>query len=187
MLLYRSKILTLSFLWLSTIFSQSYKDVPYLQDRSIQFVKQKNDIRLIGVKTDGNKNINVLSSKGLLSPWDKKLKPNFQYRPILNHNIITIESHKNQFYYLTNKAVLSNSFGGKFYKEHRIENPISFSMGNDSSFLIVNDKKLFFFDKKGRINDSHSIAEKPLLVKFHAETNNFLILTRTAGLRQSAA
>ena len=99
MLLYRSKILTLSFLWFSTIFSQSYKDVPYLQDRSIQFVKQENDIRLIGVKTDGNKNINVLSSKGLLSPWDKKLKPNFQYRPIENNTIIAIESYKNQFYY----------------------------------------------------------------------------------------
>ena len=45
-----------------------------------------------------------------------KTKPNFQYRPILKYNIIAIESHKNQFYYLTNKAVLSNSFGVSFIK-----------------------------------------------------------------------
>ena len=177
MLLYRSKILTLSFLWLSTIFSQSYKDVPYLQDRSKQFVKQENDIRLIGVKTDGNKNINVLSSKGLLSPWDKKLKPNFQYRPIENNNIIAIESHKNQFYYLTNKTVLSHSFGGKFYIEHGIENPILMSMGNNNSFLILNDKNLYFFDKKGLLRGSHSIGEKALSVKFYPGTGRFLILT----------
>ena len=120
MQLYLSSLLILSFFWWSLVFSQPYKDIPYLQDRSIQFEKQKKNIRLIGVKTDGNKNINVLSSEGLLSPWDKKLKPNFQYRPILNHNIIAIESHKNQFYYLTSKTVLSNSFGGKFYREHRI-------------------------------------------------------------------
>ena len=113
MQLYLSSILTLSFFWLSHVFSQPYKDIQYLQDRSVQFEKQENNIRLIGVKTDGNKNINVLSSEGLLSPWDKKLKPNFQYRPILKYNIIAIESHKNQFYYLTNKAVLSNSFISK--------------------------------------------------------------------------
>ena len=111
----RYKILALSILWWSSLFPQSYKDVFFLQDRSIQFEKQKIDIRLMGVKTDNNKNINVLSSQGLLSPWEKKLKPNFQYRPLENQKVMAIESHKNQFYYLTQKAVLSHSFGGKFY------------------------------------------------------------------------
>tara|TARA_B100001057_G_scaffold239951_1_gene240184 strand:+ start:3016 stop:5196 length:2181 start_codon:yes stop_codon:yes gene_type:complete len=177
MLLSRYKTLTLSVLLWSSLYPQSYKDVLFLQDRSIQFEKQKTDIILIGVKTDKNKNINVLSSQGLLSPWEKKLKPNFQYRPLENQKVIAIESHKNQFYYLTQKAVLSNSFGGKFYLEHGLENPILLGIGKDKSFLILTDKGLFFFDKEGQLDISLNLGEKALSVQFDTESNRYLILT----------
>jgi hypothetical protein len=141
----RYKILALSILWWSSLFPQSYKDVFFLQDRSIQFEKQKIDIRLMGVKTDNNKNINVLSSQGLLSPWEKKLKPNFQYRPLENQKVMAIESHKNQFYYLTQKAVLSHSFGGKFYVEHGLKNPILLGIGKRQIILDPHRQRLVLF------------------------------------------
>ena len=50
------------------------------------------------------------------SPWDDKLKPNFQYRPLENIKINDIEVYENEFYFLTNNAVLSLSHGGNFYR-----------------------------------------------------------------------
>ena len=171
------KILVLGILWWSNLFPQSYKDIPFVQDRSIQFEKQKTNSRLLGVKTDSNKNINVLSSQGLLSPWEKKLKPNSQYRPLENQKVIAIETYKNQFYYLTQKAVLSNTFGGKFYIEHGLENPILLGMGKNESFLILTENDLFFFNKKGQLNISLDLNEKPLSIKFDNKANRYLILT----------
>ena len=170
-------LLILSALWWNSFFSQSYNDITFLQDRSIQFEKEKAETRLLGVKTDINKNINVLSSKGLLSPWEKKLKFNFQYRPLQNQKIIAIELYKNQFYYLTKQSVLSLSYGGKFYMEHGVENPILLGIGREKSLLILTDKGLFFFNKEGHMKSSLKLNEKPLSVQYDAQTNRFLILT----------
>ena len=56
------------------LWSQKYIDTPFFQDYSIQYEKQDSSNQLIRINSDRNKNIQVVSSKGLLSPWGKKIK-----------------------------------------------------------------------------------------------------------------
>ena len=149
----------------------------FLQDRSIQFEKQKTDIRLMGSQNRQQQKHQCTVIPRLIILGKKKLKPNFQYRPLENQKVMAIESHKNQFYYLTQKAVLSHSFGGKFYVEHGLKNPILLGMGKDKSFLILTDKALFFFDKEGRLDISLDLSEKAHSVQFDTRANRYLILT----------
>ena len=110
----------LIFVFISS-YSQHYIDIPFTQDYSVKYDKQKSNLKLLDVGTDRNSKTTVVSSEGLLSPWDDKLKPNFQYRPLENIKINDIEVYENEFYFLTNNAVLSLSHGGNFYREHGLK------------------------------------------------------------------
>ena len=94
------------------LWSQKYIDTPFFQDYSIQYEKQDSSNQLIRINSDRNKNIQVVSSKGLLSPWGKKLKTNFQYRPLQEYKILDIKVHDKQFFYLTKNEVMSMAYGG---------------------------------------------------------------------------
>ena len=162
----------------NNLWSQTYTDIPFLQDYSIQYEKQDSTNQLIGINTDRNKNIQVVSSKGLLSPWEKKLKTNFQYRPLLEYKIQDITVHDKQFYYLTNNEVFSFAYGGNFKINHGLQEPVSFSIGKGNTVFLVS-KNQFAYIKKG----THKIENfqwvgTPISVLYYSAQNNFLILTR---------
>ncbi len=117
--------------------AQVYTDVPFSQDRSIKFQNTNNQPQLSTVSTDQNQNILVLSSAGLLAPWKENLKPNYQYRPLENMTVLDIANHKEQFYFLNQKAVFSFSHGAKFYVEHGIDAPTPIRYGKERFFFSV--------------------------------------------------
>ena len=159
------------------IWAQVYTDVPFSQDRSIKFQNTPNQPQLSTVSTDQNQNILVLSSAGLLAPWKESLKPNYQYRPLENMAVLDIANHKEQFYFLNQKAVFSFSHGAKFYVEHGIDAPLQFAMGRDGSFLVLKNNGGVFKDINGRSEVTFKLGEKPISVIFDRDHNQFFILT----------
>ena len=166
----------LIFVFISS-YSQHYIDIPFTQDYSVKYDKQKSNLNLLDVGTDRNSKTIVVSSEGLLSPWDDKLKPNFQYRPLENIKINDIEVYENQFYFLTNNAVLSLSHGGNFYKEHGLKDPKLFSLANDKSLIVLNNESLVYLSKIKPYKKILELDEKPLSLSYDNKKGRFLILT----------
>ena len=166
----------LTFVFISS-YSQHYVDIPFTQDYSVKYDKQKSDLNLLDVGTDRNSKTIVVSSEGLLSPWDDKLKPNFQYRPLENIKINDIEVYENQFYFLTNNAVLSLSHGGNFYEEHGLKDPKLFSLANDKSLIVLNNESLVYLSKIEPYKKILELDEKPLSLSYDNKKGRFLILT----------
>ena len=160
--------------------SQQYKDVPYLQDYADKFELSaaENERDLILVRSDRNNIINILSTDGLLQPWEKLLVKDQRYRHITDQHIIAFDTYKDQFVYLTDKALLSNAWAGKFYVEHHIVNPTHFVMGDDFSFLIAAKGKLVFF-KNNKIVWEKPVKEfEPVELLFDASKQVFIVLSK---------
>lgn len=178
----KNTLIILSIFLSISIKAQTYKDVPYIQDFADKFElseKYKN-AELLQVRTDRNKQVQVLSSIGLLQPWENQLVENALYRPIKDMNLLSVEKYENQFVYLTDKAVLSNSWAGKFYIEHGLKNPGQFVLAHNLTTLIAGKDELVIFQngKKawGKAIDNFT----PLKLIFDKNNKRFLIFTDNA-------
>jgi hypothetical protein len=139
----------------ASAFSQQYQDKPYLQDYADKF-ELSTEQNLMQVRSDRNKSISILSADGLLQPWEKALVRDQRYRPITDMHIIALDTYMDQFVYLTDEAVLSNAWAGKFYAEHHMKKPSHFVMGENFTFLIAQQGKLAFF------KENEAVWEKSL-------------------------
>ena len=160
------------------LWSQKYIDTPFFQDYSIQYEKQDSSNQLIRINSDRNKNIKVVSSKGLLSPWEKKLKTNFQYRPLQEYKILDIKVHDKQFFYLTKNEVMSMAYGGNFKIKHGLQEPISFSIGEGNTVFVISKNRFGFSEKETQKLENFQWVGTPLSVLYNSAQNNFLILTQ---------
>lgn len=166
----------------ATTFSQHYQDTPYLQDYAEKFELRtdESELNLMQVRSDRNKSINILSADGLFQPWEKKLVRDLRYRPITDLNIIAFDTYKDQFVYLTDEAVLSNAWAGKFYAKHEIEKPSHFVMGEDFSFLIAKKGKLAYFKNNEAVWE-HSLENfVPVKLLLHTGKQCFIVLAKDA-------
>ena len=84
-------------------FAQTYLDVPFIQDFAEKFElgPEQEKIKLLNVRSDRNGFINVVSSEGLLLPFEKGLVKNRLYRPMADLKIFAVERYENQFVYLS--------------------------------------------------------------------------------------
>ena len=123
------------------------------------------------------KSISIVSSNGLLQPWDKKIVEDNRYRPFENMKVISTVNYKDQIVYLTDKAVLSNDFAGKFYVDHGMKNPTHFAMGNDFKALVVGNGQIKLLQNDKKVWSKSVNAFKPVEVVFDKGNNRFLILT----------
>ena len=81
------KIILLSVLMLSTVSAQTYTDNPYTQDYADKYELGENQSsELLQVRSDRNNVMSILSSDGLLQPWEKKIVKNLQYKAITEMN-----------------------------------------------------------------------------------------------------
>ncbi len=176
-------ILTILVIFMSVaITAQTYTDKPYIQDYADKFElseKFKN-VELLQVLTDRNKLVNILSSTGLLQTWKEQLVENMLYRPLTDINIIAINKYEEQFVYLTNKAVLSNSWAGKFYIEHGIKNPSEFVVAHDFTTLVAGEGELALFQNSKKAWSKTLANFEPLNLIFDKNGKRFLILTSDA-------
>lgn len=175
-------LITFGILVSLTLSAQTYMDKPYIQDYADKYElsKDQNGAELEQVRSDRNKVINALSTKGLLQPWDKKLVKEMLYRPLTDMNIIAVDRYEDQFVYLTDKAVLSNSWAGKFYIEHGIENPTHFVVAHNFTTLIASKDGLALFQKGKKVWDESINSFNPIKLVFDLNGKRFLILTNDA-------
>ncbi len=116
-----------------------YKDRPYLQDfaEKIPLSPELAGTKLSSVSSDRNNRILVLSNKGLLQIHNGILVPEKQNRPLLDMQIINMDTYRDQFVYLTNKVVLSNAWAGKLYVRHKTADVGLFEMGSNFDYLLT--------------------------------------------------
>ncbi|MCK5820543.1 MAG: hypothetical protein KAH17_01610 [Bacteroidales bacterium] len=159
-----------------------YNDIPYVQDYAEKFEIQLDGVtpELLQVRSDRNKKIEILSSGGLLQPWEKKLVADKLYRPLSEMKIISLNSYKDQFVYLTDKEVFSNAWAGKFYFEHDIDKCTHFAIGDDFSALIAASGKLALFMNSELVWEESPDDFEPLELLFDSLHEQFLILAKSA-------
>jgi len=125
-----------------------YQDKPFVQDFSIKFNIENKDINLIRVVSDRNGYIQILSSEGLMRPHSGQLLfpgtlvKDSQDRQTSDKKISGIGLYQDQFVYIDNKAVLSNSWAGKLYFRHTMPDAKLFAGGKNYEFLISDGKSL---------------------------------------------
>ena len=172
-------LLTL-FVSISTL-AQTYIDKPFVQDYADKFeFKNSVNVDLLNVSDDRNQVVKILSSGGLLQPYEKNLVADMQYRPLTDMKIISIDDYKDQFVYLTDVAILSNAWAGKFHVAHGIKDPTQFVIGDDFTTLIASQNELVLFKDGKKIWSKAENNLSPLELVFDQKGGHFLILTKNA-------
>ena len=168
------------FVSISTM-AQTYVDKPFVQDYSDKFeFSNANNVKLLQVSGDRNQVVKIISSEGLLQPYEKNLVADLQYRPLTDMNLISIDRFNDQFVYLTDVAVLSNAWAGKFYVDHGIKDATHFVIGNEYATLVASQNELALFKdgKKSWSKLENNIS--PIALIFDKKGERFLILTKNA-------
>jgi len=156
-----------------------YKDRPFLQDFSekIPLSEELSGTELSSVSSDRNGRILVLSNKGLLQIHNGKLVPDQRYRPIRDMQIISLDTYRDQFVYLTDKVVLSNAWAGRFCVPHKIPDVGLFKMGSNFDFLVNGKDELAYFNQ-GKCIDKWEMAQAHIKQLFLDQMRNrFLLLS----------
>ena len=170
-------IIIFSFILSFTIGAQEYVDKPYVQDYADKFElrEELNNEKLLQVRSDHNKQINIVSASELLHTGDKIIAKNSYYRPFENMNVIAMDIYKDQFVYLTNNAVLSNAWTGKYYVDHKLKNPTNFVLGHDFSTLVSSADEIALFVDSKKVWGKSINGFNP--VQLLADEDRFFILT----------
>jgi len=159
-----------------------YQDTPYLQDYSIKYYKQDNDIKLSKAFMDRNGVIKAYSSIGLLRTHDGQflypgsLIVDKTYRPIADKNISDLDIFQNQFIYLDDEAVLSDAWAGKIFIQHDLPKANILASGKNFEFMISDGKTLEFLSDN-KVSWKGSTKSDPVTaIRYDKELNKFWIL-----------
>ncbi|WP_419211314.1 hypothetical protein ACNR9Q_11225 [Maribacter sp. X9] len=159
-----------------------YKDAPYKQDFSVKFSTPNNETSFSRVFMDRNKVIQVSSSEGILRTHDGQfLYPGLlvldkTYRPLTDMHVKNITLYKNQFVYINDKAVFSNSWAGALYLPHDLPNAFTLAAGNDFEFLISDGTTLQFLSKTKAPWKDTLANDQVQDILFDENSKNFWIL-----------
>ncbi len=167
--------LTISLLGASE--TEYWPDNPYWQNYAKKYSLSDNNLLLYQVRSDRNGRIQVLSNQGLLTVSEGKLVTEKLHRPLTEMLIQAIEIFKDQFVYLTDGAVVSNAWAGRYFIETQLTDAKYFAIGDDFQVLVASPKKIRHFLQKATdfpgIDSLISIAYSP-------ERKHFLLLARNA-------
>ena len=159
-----------------------YKDVPYLQDYSIKYDKQEDDLQLFEAFMDRNGVIQVSSSDGILRTHDGQflypgiLLQDKTYRPLTDKNISAMTTYQDQFVYLDDKAVLSNAWAGSLYLKHSLPKANIIAPGKDFEFLIGDGQSLQYVSENSNGWQGALSKDKAIAIKYDQKTNSFWVL-----------
>ena len=162
-----------------TLVAQSYTDKPYIQDYADKFELNENqkDLKLMQVRSDRNNVMSILSSERLFQPFEKEIVKDRFYRPFADIKLLAIDKYENQFVYLTDEAVFSNSWAGKFYVEHGLKNPTHFVFALNFTVLVAAEGELAIAQEGKSIWKKSINNFKPEEIIFDENNRRFLILT----------
>ncbi|HWS01600.1 MAG TPA: hypothetical protein VN249_13345 [Prolixibacteraceae bacterium] len=159
-----------------------YQDTPFLQEYSTKYYFKSDSVKPQKVGCDRNGDVKILTSMGLYKPYDGQflypgtVEKDRSYRPMGAKKLADMVVYKDQFVYLDDKAVLSNSWAGKIYSGHALSDASLFEAGKDFSFLVSNGKEVKFIQDatvawSGTISD-----DKILSVRYDSSRNLFWLL-----------
>ena len=165
-----------------TTTAQRYSDQPFLQDRAEKFylAEDMGSVDLLQIASDRNKAIQILSSNGLRQPHEKKIRKDLQYRALTDMQIIALIKYQEQFVYLTDKAVLSNAWAGKFYIDHGIKDPKAVAIGADFLTLVAGANDLNVFKDGQKVWNTAINNLNPIALEYDHTSGHFFILTKEA-------
>lgn len=161
-----------------------FKDVPFTQNYSIKYYS-KSEGHLQKAFTDRNGVIEVLSSEGLLRPYDGaflypgSLEPDGAYRPLADRKIVSMVVSDHQFVYLDPVAVLSNAWAGTLFSRHQMAGARIFDGDPKSAYLVADGTTLKCI-KDSKVLWSDQPKEEVLDIRFCPETGLFWILGNTS-------
>lgn len=178
----KTKFILIGLIMAQTLFAQGYEDIPYIQDLAQKFElsDKSSGNELFQVRSDRNKIINVLSAKGLLQAWENNLVKDQLYPFLADLKIVAFEVYQDQFFYLTDKAVFSNSWAGKVYVEHDMPNSTKFCIGDEFSILIAQEGKLAFYKNGKKIWGKSLKNFDPVELLYDKNKSRFLILSNNS-------
>lgn len=155
---------------------ESYLDKPYLQDYAVKYPLPEAGGELHQVRSDRNGVVQVLSSSGLLRTAEKALVPDSFYRPLADMNIMALHTYRQQLVYLTDTAVFSNAWAGKFYVPHNTPDASHIAMGRNFSFLLAGADGVSYFSD-GRLVLQKKLSDfTPLQISYNDVDDQFLLL-----------
>ena len=168
------------FISISVLAQKKHTDKPFVQDYADKYELSGNTLnaKLIAVSSSRDKVISIVSSDGLLQPWDNMVLKEDRYRPFDNMKVKSTIRYKDQIIYLTDIAVLSNAFAGKFYMDHGIKNPTDFIIGNDFKTMVVANGQIGLFQNNKKVWNKSLSAFNPVDLAFDKKNNRYLILTK---------
>ncbi len=161
-----------------------HQDYPFWQDYSVKFYAQPTDGVLLSAYSDRNNVIKILTDKGLTQPYDGhflyhgKLQPDGTYRPLKNKKISAIGVYEQQFVFLDDKTVLSNSWAGKLFSKHQLPNARLFEGGANFTFLVSDGKSLVLTNDSKQLWQGNLPSDEALQMHYQASTNIFWVLGR---------
>lgn len=166
----------------STSSQPVYEDKPFVQEVSIKYYKQGEDLELTKVNMDRNGVIQVMSSEGLLRTHDGQfLYPgelilDRTYRTMTDKEISDLCVLDNQFIYLDNKAVLSNAWAGKLFIQHGLADANILAHSNQFEFLISDGKALEYLADNKVVWNGLMDGDKAIEINYDASNKIFWIL-----------
>jgi hypothetical protein len=157
----------------------SYEDRPFLQDfvRKVPLSEELAGAELSVVRADRNGRILVLSDKGLLRIHKQELVPERLYRPIRDMHVRGLQTYRDQFVYLTDRAVLSNAWAGKILTSHKMRDARLFEMGRDFDFLLAGEGTVVYSSNTGDLRQLEIPQIEVRQLSFDGRRNRFLILS----------
>ena len=159
-----------------------YEDKPYLQDFSIKYYLNTKDITLTDAFSDRNKVIKLLSSGGLMHPYDGHflyhgvLLPDNSYRFLKDRKITALQVYENQFVYLDDKAVFSDAWAGKLYAPHQLPAAKLIEGGNNFTFLISDGSTLQLISNSKVAWSGPLAGDEVINLRFQKSADSFWIL-----------
>ena len=164
------------------ITQQQHQDKPFMQDYSIKYNIDSDNVKLIKVVSDRNGCIQIFSSKGLLRLRDGQflflgtLVNDFQDRQTSDKKISGIGTYQNQLVYIDDKAVFSNAWAGKLYSRHTMSDAKIFAGGKNFNFLISDGKNLILLKDSEKLWEGSLSGEEVKDIIFDEDNDLFWIL-----------
>ena len=159
-----------------------YHDAPFLQEYSIKYYVQSDSLHLLKVGCDRNGDVKILTSAGLFKPYDGQFlypgtfEKDRSYRPMSVKKLVDMLIYQDQFVFLDDKTVLSNSWAGKLFSKHALPDARIFEAGKDFSFLVTNGKVIRLIKDSNVEWEGSFPGSKILSLRYDSSRNLFWLL-----------
>ena len=155
-----------------------YEDRHFIQDFSekIPLSEELSGTKLSAVRSDRNGRILVLSNNGLLQVYNGRLVPELSYRPLADMQVKSLETYRDQFIYLTDRAVLSNAWAGRLLVPHKMPDAGLFVPGSNFDFLLARKNSLAYFNQGKFVDEWQTARTGAKQILFDRARSRFLLL-----------